>query len=83
MPVLSELSRNPHSSSQILLKPEVRAATELGISVKEVESLPFDLSTLESEDIFMNIDCRGFGRRHVPARPIRSLEYFESRNSSP
>lgn len=38
-----------------------RAAAELGIGVNEVESLPFDLSTLESEGIFMNIDCRGFG----------------------
>lgn len=38
-----------------------RAAVELGIDVSDVESLPFDLSTLESEGIFMNIDCRGFG----------------------
>ncbi len=39
-----------------------RAAVELGIGVSEVESLPFDLSTLESEGIFMNIDCRGLVR---------------------
>ena len=38
-----------------------RAAVELGIESSEVESLPFDLSTLESEGIFMNIDCRRFG----------------------
>lgn len=38
-----------------------RAAGELGISADEVEALPFDLSTLESDGIFMNIDCRGFG----------------------
>lgn len=46
-----------------------RAASELGISIDEVESLPFDLSTLESEGIFMNIDCRGFGSL------VRQLEW--------
>ncbi|HMM78461.1 MAG TPA: hypothetical protein PKC65_00400 [Pyrinomonadaceae bacterium] len=46
-----------------------RAAVELGIESSEVESLPFDLSTLESEGIFMNIDCRGFGTL------VRQLEW--------
>ena len=46
-----------------------RAALELGIGADEVESLPFDLSTLESEGIFMNIDCRGFGSL------VRQLEW--------
>lgn len=46
-----------------------RAAIELGIGLNEVESLPFDLSTLESEGIFMNIDCRGFGSL------VRQLEW--------
>lgn len=46
-----------------------RAAVELGIESSEVESLPFDLSTLESEGIFMNIDCRGFGSL------VRQLEW--------
>lgn len=46
-----------------------KAAVELGIGVDEVESLPFDLSTLESEGIFMNIDCRGFGAL------VRQLEW--------
>lgn len=46
-----------------------KAAVELGIGVNEVESLPFDLSTLESEGIFMNIDCRGFGAL------VRQLEW--------
>lgn len=46
-----------------------KAAVELGIGVTEVESLPFDLSTLESEGIFMNIDCRGFGSL------VRQLEW--------
>lgn len=46
-----------------------RAATELGIVADEVEALPFDLSTLESEGIFMNIDCRGFGSL------VRQLEW--------
>ncbi|MBX3295426.1 MAG: hypothetical protein KF762_06920 [Acidobacteria bacterium] len=46
-----------------------KAAVELGIAVNEVESLPFDLSKLESEGIFMNIDCRGFGSL------VRQLEW--------
>ncbi|HMO80017.1 MAG TPA: hypothetical protein PKD24_04430 [Pyrinomonadaceae bacterium] len=46
-----------------------RAAVELGIDASDVESLPFDLSTLESEGIFMNIDCRGFGSL------VRQLEW--------
>ncbi|MBA2377971.1 MAG: hypothetical protein H0V76_00165 [Blastocatellia bacterium] len=46
-----------------------RAAVELGIGANEVESLPFDLSKLESEGIFMNIDCRGFGTL------VRQLEW--------
>lgn len=46
-----------------------KAAVELGIDANEVEALPFDLSTLESEGIFMNIDCRGFGAL------VRQLEW--------
>lgn len=38
-----------------------RAAENLGVSKEQVESLPFDLSQLESEGIFMNIDTHGFG----------------------
>lgn len=44
-----------------LEKRKERASVELGVSADEVETLPFDLSALESEGIFMNIDCRGFG----------------------
>ncbi|MGE3466343.1 MAG: hypothetical protein AB7J13_05365 [Pyrinomonadaceae bacterium] len=46
-----------------------RAAVELGIEVDDVESIPFDLSTLESAGVFMNIDCRGFGSL------VRQLEW--------
>jgi hypothetical protein len=46
-----------------------KASVELGIAVDEVEPLPFDLSKLESEGIFMNIDCRGFGSL------VRQLEW--------
>lgn len=59
-------------AQQVLTRLETRmerAAAELGISAGEVESLPFDLSTLESEGIFMNIDCRGFGSL------VRQLEW--------
>ena len=46
-----------------------KASVNLGIAIDEVGSLPFDLSKLESEGIFMNIDCRGFGSL------VRQLEW--------
>lgn len=65
-PMSSELVRDV--LSRVDARKE-RAAVELGIAVNDVESLPFDLSTLESEGIFMNIDCRGFGSL------VRQLEW--------
>lgn len=62
----------PVDASEIIARLESRkekAAVELGIAVGEVESLPFDLSKLESEGIFMNIDCKGFGSL------VRQLEW--------
>jgi hypothetical protein len=46
-----------------------KASVALGIGANEVETLPFDLSALESEGIFLNIDCRGFGAL------VRQLEW--------
>lgn len=37
-----------------------KAAVTLGITTAEVETMPFDLSQLETEGIFLNVDCRGF-----------------------
>lgn len=68
----SLMERPSEIAQEVLTRLETRkerAATELGISSEEVESLPFDLSTLESEGIFMNIDCRGFGSL------VRQLEW--------
>ena len=68
----SLMERPSEIATDVLTRLETRkerAATELGISAEEVESLPFDLSTLESEGIFMNIDCRGFGSL------VRQLEW--------
>ena len=62
----SELARSIISR---LDERKEKAAIELGIAANDVESLPFDLSTLESEGIFMNIDCRGFGAL------VRQLEW--------
>ncbi len=71
-PTLQE--RVPHTElARYVLKRldsrKEKAAVELGIGAGEVESLPFDLSALESEGIFMNIDCRGFGSL------VRQLEW--------
>ncbi len=38
-----------------------RAAQRAGRAAAEVERLPFDLSTLEDEGVFVNVDARGFG----------------------
>ena len=38
-----------------------RAAQRTGVEVSEVERLPFDLSALEQEGAFINVDARGFG----------------------
>lgn len=38
-----------------------RAAGRVGVQAAEVERLPFDLSVLEDEGLFVNVDARGFG----------------------
>ena len=38
-----------------------RAASRAGIEKALVEQLPFDLSALEDEGLFVNVDARGFG----------------------
>lgn len=77
-PVLSEASVRVSEPSVSELAQRIisrlderkeKASIELGIAVDEVGSLPFDLSKLESEGIFMNIDCRGFGSL------VRQLEW--------
>lgn len=50
-------------ASEILGKLEQKketAATHLGVSAGEVETMPFDLTALEQEGIFLNIDATGF-----------------------
>ena len=37
------------------------AAERTGRSAEEIERLPFDLSALEAEGLFVNVDARGFG----------------------
>lgn len=38
-----------------------RAARRVGIETAEVERLPFDLSVLEDDGVFLNVDAQGFG----------------------
>ncbi len=38
-----------------------RAAGQLGREIAEVERLPFDLSALDADGIFCNVDARNFG----------------------
>lgn len=37
------------------------AAARLDVETEQVEQLPFDLSVLESDGLFVNVDCKGFG----------------------
>ena len=56
-------SKKPSPAADILSRLQNKketAAVNLGISAAEVETLPFDLSQLETEGIFLNVDCRGF-----------------------
>lgn len=53
----------PSPATEILSRlqnKKEKAAVNLGISAAEVETMPFDLSQLETEGIFLNVDCRGF-----------------------
>ena len=55
---------NANAVSQILRRLEnkkERAAINLGIGASDVETIPFDLSQLETEGIFLNVDASGFG----------------------
>ena len=59
-----ERDANSNTVSQILSRLENKkaaAAVNLGIEANEVETMPFDLSALETEGIFLNIDASGFG----------------------
>src|SRR6266540_4903328 len=38
-----------------------RAAAQVGTDIAEVERLPFDLSVIESDGVFANVDASGFG----------------------
>src|SRR6476646_5057903 len=38
-----------------------RAAGRMGVETTEIERLPFDLSALEDEGVFVNVDASGFG----------------------
>lgn len=55
---------NANTVSQILSRLENKkeqAAVNLGIGASDVETIPFDLSMLETEGIFLNVDASGFG----------------------
>nr|HQU82375.1 hypothetical protein [Pyrinomonadaceae bacterium] len=58
----SETKKSPPVAEILsrLQNKKEKAAVNLGISAGEVETMPFDLSQLETEGIFLNVDCRGF-----------------------
>lgn len=59
----TESEQKPSPATEILNclnNKKEKAAVNLGITTAEVETMPFDLSLLETEGIFLNVDCRGF-----------------------
>ncbi|MCC6174067.1 MAG: hypothetical protein IT305_02080 [Chloroflexi bacterium] len=56
----TEVERAEASSEGIAARAE-RAAGRTGVETAEIERLPFDLSALEDEGVFINVDARGFG----------------------
>ena len=52
------------ASDQSAQKVEIRAARaaqRTALEATEIERLPFDLSALEEDGVFLNVDARGFG----------------------
>ncbi len=61
--IQTETVPKPSPATEILSRlqsKKEKAAVNLGITTAEVETMPFDLSQLETEGIFLNVDCRGF-----------------------
>ena len=57
------MNNTPDLATEILSKLEQKketAATHLGISAAEIETMPFDLTALEQAGIFLNVDATGF-----------------------
>jgi hypothetical protein len=50
-----------HGSSVGVEARSERVAERTGVEIGEIERLPFDLSALEDEGVFVNVDARGFG----------------------
>ncbi|NJM51924.1 MAG: hypothetical protein HC846_00210 [Blastocatellia bacterium] len=62
-PTTTETEQKPSPAAEILNRlqnKKEKAAVNLGIGAAEVETMPFDLSQLETDGIFLNVDCRGF-----------------------
>ncbi len=57
---LTVVPDDPDRLRPVELRAE-RAAAQVGTDIAEVERLPFDLSVIESDGIFVNVDARNFG----------------------
>ncbi len=56
-----ELPTTTQDTAQGIDARAERAAQQLGVETTAVERLPFDLSVLEKEGLFVNVDAQGFG----------------------
>jgi hypothetical protein len=56
-----EVSTTARDTTQGVDVRAERAAQQVGVETPEVERLPFDLSVLEDEGLFVNVDAQGFG----------------------
>lgn len=60
MPAQPITEATGHANGRAEARAE-RAAAQVGVQTAEVERLPFDLSVLEDEGVFLNVDAQGFG----------------------
>ena len=56
----ADVSRTTGAAEPVQLRAE-HAAKQTGVQFGEIEWFPFDLSALESEGVFVNVDARNFG----------------------
>jgi hypothetical protein len=61
MSLMLNVSTTTRESSPGIDARAERAADQIGAETAEIERLPFDLSVLEDEGLFVNVDAQGFG----------------------
>lgn len=61
MQALAHETAEPQTNNGGIEERTARAADQIGVQATDIERLPFDLSALQEDGIFINVDARGFG----------------------